>query len=275
MKRFPWRAVFLILGALFLLNLVRGLFLVVQAGERAVIFSKISGTRPYQLGEGMHLRLPFVWEATKYDVRSRTYTMSGGGAEGHDPNRAASATQVPDDSLQALTADGLPVTMDLSVRFHVDPDRVWRLHQEIGPDFVDKVIRPQSRSITRMAVAQYPVVDVYSGRRQAIIEQIQRELRPAFQKSHLILDEVLLRDVRFPDPFQAAIERKQVAQQEAQQMTFEVERARSEKQQRIVEAEGEAEGDPHQGRRAGPKPATRFLRVRQAAARRRERGDHG
>jgi regulator of protease activity HflC (stomatin/prohibitin superfamily) len=55
------------------------------------------------------------------------------------------------------------------------------------------------------------------------------------------LDEVLLRDIRFPAEFQNAIEQKQVAEQQAQQMIFEVDRARSEKQQKIVQAQGESD----------------------------------
>jgi len=239
-KRVPWRAILYVAMGLFLLSVVGRTFIVVQAGERAVVFSKVSGMKSYQIGEGLHVNLPLVWVPTKYDVRSRTYTMSGSRAESHDA-AVSHRAQVPDDSLQALTSDGLPVIMDLSVRYHIDPDNVWRLHQNVGPEFVDKIIRPQSRSVTRMAVAQFPVIDVYSGRRQVIIEQITRELRDKFKQNYLILDEVLLRDVRFPEAFQAAIEQKQVAQQEAQQMVFEVERARSEKQQKIVAAEGEAQ----------------------------------
>ena len=92
-----------------------------------------------------------------------------------------------------------------------------------------------------MAFAEYPVTDVYSGKRQRIVAQIQRELSENFKSNYLILDEVLLRDIRFPAEFQSAIEQKQVAEQQAQQMIFEVDRARSEKQQKIVEAQGEAE----------------------------------
>ena len=50
----------------------------------------------------------------------------------------------------------------------------------------------------------------------------------------------MLRDIRFPPEFQNAIEQKQVAQQQAQQMVFEVQRAESEKQQKILQAQGEA-----------------------------------
>jgi regulator of protease activity HflC (stomatin/prohibitin superfamily) len=173
--------------------------------------------------------------------------MSGNTSEAHGEARHAEAGsvsnygQVPDDSLVALTSDGLPVTLDVSIRFHIDPDNVWKLHQQIGPDFIDKVVRPQSRAAVRMEFAEFTVVDVYSGKRQQIVQKIQHELSKKFQQNYLVLDEVLLRDIRFPDEFQRAIEDKQVAQQDAQKMVFEVKRAESEKQQKIIEAQGEAE----------------------------------
>lgn len=237
-KRIPWRAILMAAAAILLLNVLGQMFVLVQAGERAVIFSKISGMKRYQLSEGLHFNLPLIWVPTKYDIKSLTYTMSG--SAGESAGSGSPGGRAPDDSLVALTADGLPVTMDLSVRFHVDPDSVWRLHRDIGSDFVQSVVRPQARSTARMAVAEYPVIDVYSGRRQAIVEQIARELREKFKQSYLILDEVLLRDIRFPEAFQAAIEQKQVAQQEAQRMIYELDQARQERQRRIVAAEGEA-----------------------------------
>lgn len=242
MPRIPWRTVTLVVAVILGFAFLRNCFVIVQAGERAVIYSKLSGVKAYQLDEGLHFNVPIVWEPTIYNTQTRTYTMSGGANEANQRERDqhARSGQVPDDSLIALTSDGLPVTLDLSVRFHVDPNNVWRLHQEIGPEYVDKIVRPQARSVTRMAFAEYPVLDVYSGRRQVIVEQITRELRAKLIGSYMILDEVLLRDIRFPAEFQASIEQKQVAQQAAQQMVYEVQRADSERQQKIIEAQGEA-----------------------------------
>ncbi len=241
-QKLTTKGVKIAVAAVALLVLISHSFLVVQAGERAVVYSSISGVQPYQFSEGLHFTLPLVWHPIKYDIKTRTYTMSGEKSEAPvDTEDNANRIQVPDDSLTALTADGLPVTLDLSIRFHVDPDNVWRLHQQVGPDFIDKIVRPQSRSVARMAFAGFPVVDVYSGKRQMIVEQIQTTLRPKFLENYLILDEVLLRDIRFSKEFQAAIEQKQVAQQASEQMVYELQRAESEKQQKILQAQGESE----------------------------------
>ncbi len=238
----PWRALgaglVILAGFLFL----RDCFVLVRAGQRAVIYSKISGVKPGQLDEGLHLIWPIVYETTIYNTQKVTYTMSG--SSGGEPAAGRPGRNRPmesSDSMEALTSDGLPVGLDLSVRFSIDEQNVWRLHKEIGPDYVNRIVRPQSRSVTRMIFAQFPVVDVYSGqRRHLIVEQIQNELREKMALSYLVLDEVLLRDVRFSPEFQAAIEQKQVAQQDAQRMIFEVEQSRSEQTRKIIEAQGEA-----------------------------------
>src|SRR5580658_5428578 len=106
----------IVVGVIALLILVSHSFLVVQAGERAVIYSSVSGVQPYQLSEGLHFTYPLIWQPIKYDIKTRTYTMSGDRSEApQNTEDDANRIQVPDDSLTALTADGLPVTLDLSI----------------------------------------------------------------------------------------------------------------------------------------------------------------
>ena len=209
-------------------------FVLVGAGERAVIFNRFSGVQPGELGEGLHAIIPWVQSAAIYDVKAQTYTMSGSSTEA---NQQAGNSN---DALQALTADGQPVSLELSVRFHADPQQVWKLHQEIGPDYLSKVVRPEVRSDVRMVIAQYPVVDVYGPKRAEIIIQIDERLRRELGKNYIVLDEALLRDVSFSTQFQQAVEQKQVAQQDVQRMAYERDRAEKERRRKIIEAEGEA-----------------------------------
>lgn len=227
----PWLAVPVLLA----LMTVGRSFIVVGAGERAVVFNRFSGLMPGQLGEGLHLLMPFVQEATRYNVKTQNYTMSNSTSE------ANTSAGNANDALQALTSDGLPVTLELSVQYHVDPEHVDRLHEMVGPDYLENILRPQTRADVRMVVAQYPVVDVYGARRARIIDEINIRLRALLAKNDIILESALLRDVSFSPQFQKAIEQKQVAQQEVQRMAFVVEQADKERRRKIIEAEGEAE----------------------------------
>jgi len=206
-------------------------FVMVPAGERAVLFSLSGGTRTRVLGEGMHLIVPFVERPIFYDVRTQTYTMSRTPWEGEVRG---------EDALAALTSDGQVVTVDISVRFHPDAARLHRLHQSLGPEYVSKVIRPEIRSQTRLALAEYPVEDVFARKREAIQEQIARRLTESLNRSDIVVDEVLLRNIQFSPAFAAAIEEKQIAQQNAQRMKYVLQKAQLEKQQKVLEAQGEA-----------------------------------
>ncbi|BCM91717.1 hypothetical protein IAD21_03592 [Abditibacteriota bacterium] len=210
-------------------------FVLVGAGERGVVFSRFSGVSRVELGEGLHFIAPWAQSVTIYDVKSQTYTMS---AASNETNTDA---QNSNDALEALTRDGLPVSLELSIRFHPDPEAVWQLHQSVGPDYVAKILRPEIRSHVRMVVAKYPVTDVYGPRRVQMIEQMTTRLRQEFAANGVILDEVLLRDVSFSAQFQAAIEQKQVAQEDVARMAFERDRADKERRQKIIEAEGQAQ----------------------------------
>lgn len=232
LRAFRWWWVVAVL--LVVLTLYRA-FVLVGAGERAAIFNVFIGTQPSQLGEGLHFLIPWVQVPTVYDVRTQAYTMSAARTE------ANIHADYANDALTALTADGLPVSLDLSVLFHADPARVWRLHREVGPHYVEKIVRPQARSHVRMVIARYPVVEVYGARRAAIVAEINSRLRERFAASYLVLDDALLRDVRFSEQFHQAIEQKQVAQQEVQRMRFILDQTDKERRRKIIEAEGEAE----------------------------------
>lgn len=231
---------------LFLLVFMLKIYIVVDPGERAVIFNKATGNLRVTPNEGFYFLVPLVEEPTVYDVKAKTYTMSIMALEGEIRG---------DDSLQALTSDGQTVLLDISVRYHPDIENLDKLHRRIGIDFVNKIIRPQVRSTVRMIVSEYPVLDVYSGKRLRIQAEINKGLTDSFKKSFIICDEVLLRNVQFSKDFQQAIENKQIAQQEAQRMKYVLEKQELEKQRKIIEAEGEAESLRLKGKALADNPA--------------------
>lgn len=220
----------LLLG-LWVLSLLFSPLVTVPAGQRAVLFSLSGGTIAGQLNEGTHLIVPFVQKPVFYDVRSQTYTMSATSWEGEIKG---------DDSLRVLTLDGQEVSIDLSVRFHIDRDKVSALHKSVGTDYVNKIIRPAVRSQARTVLASHTVTEVYSSKREAVESEIESRLKADLAKNDIVLEEVLLRDVQFSPAFAKAIEDKQIAQQNSQRMQYVLLQAEKEKQQRILEAQGDA-----------------------------------
>jgi regulator of protease activity HflC (stomatin/prohibitin superfamily) len=223
----------IVLGALAILAIVilANTVLIIDAGEMAVIFNQITGKLSSRY-PGTNILIPGLQKPVMYDTRVQTYTMAATYAEGEPKG---------DDAIETLTKDGQIVKMDLSVRFHIDPTRLPNLHREIGPDYINKVVRPEIRNQIRLAVSAYPVTEVYTEKRSEIQNQTQENLKRKFLASYLILDEVLIRNIRFSPEFEKAIEQKQIAQQEAQRMQYVLDKERQEKDRKIIEAQGEAE----------------------------------
>lgn len=246
-KRIPVniRKVAYVVIGFFVLLLLLATFKTVPAGHRAVVFNNVSGGLSVR-GEGLTVLVPFMQSLSMYDVRTATYTMSKALSEGQ---------KVGDDSVPALTSDGQQVDLDLSVLYHPDPNRVAELHRQIGPDYEAKIVRPAGRSVARTAVAKYTVIDVYGAKRTALQEEIQADLKALFEKSHLILDSLLVRNVDFTAEFKQAIELKQIAQQEAERKKYELEKEKVEKDRKIIAAEGDAESIRLRGEALSRNPA--------------------
>ena len=220
-----------ILVPLIVLLLAATSFRVVPVGHALVIFNTV--TRGFRLAsQGITFVPPFISATAEYDLRRLEYTMSGVSGEGRK-------AQI-DDSLWSPTQEGLQVGIDLTVWHHLDPQRVIQIHQKIGPDYEEKIIRPAVRSVIRLVISEYPVMDVYSAKRAVIQDEINRMTRRLIEKDGFLVDEVVLRDVRFTPEFAKAIEAKQIAQQAAEQMKYTLEKEQKEAERKVIEARGRA-----------------------------------
>jgi prohibitin 2 len=226
-KALLWGAI--VFGALFFLSRI---VIVVPAGQKVVVFNSFNGVEPRVLSEGMNILVPFVQAPVYYDVRTMTYTLAS------NPDEASNSR---DDSVTALTSDGQTVRLDLSVRYHLMPGDVWKLHQQVGPSFLDKIIRPEVRSVVRNTASNFTATDVYTGQRERFQDLIHQRITKTLSKYFISLDEVLVRNVSFSEEFSKAIELKQVALQEAERMKYILQKEQSEKERKIIEASGEAE----------------------------------
>ncbi len=223
----------LIVLALAALLILPRCLLIVQPGTEAVIFNRLVGVEMVPRREGIHLLVPLLQFPAIYDVRTQTYNMT---------TLSEDRSVKSDDSLTALTADGQLVDLDVSVRYRLDPPQVPIMHQKVGPDYLNKIIRPASQAVVRNVIARYSAIGVYSEQRAEIQDEIEVELSELMKPEGLILQDLLLRNVAFSREFQSAIEAKQIAEQEKQREVFRVEQAQLTKQRMIVKAEGEAAG---------------------------------
>jgi regulator of protease activity HflC (stomatin/prohibitin superfamily) len=146
-----------------------------------------------------------------------------------------------DDSIRARTKDGQEVILDASVIYQVDPSKVVQLHIVWQNRYEDGIVRPETRGAIRNAVSQYGVEEVVSTKREEMVQRITDELSESLSKNNLLLIDFVLRDIHFSEAYAAAVETKQIAEQQAQQAAFVVEQRKQEAEQARQEAQGKAD----------------------------------
>ncbi len=205
-----------------------------QADQYGIVISALQpkGYRSEPLGPGLHWVVPFVESVRTYSIARQTYTMSSTPTEGQ---------AVGDDSIQARTKDGQQVFVDASVIYSVDPANLVGLHINWQNRYQDNVVRPVTREAIRDAVSQYGVEEVVSTKRAEMEQYITDQIREGFAANNLLLTDFLLRNIRFSDEYAAAVEQKQIAEQQAQQAKFVVEQKRQEAEQARQVAQGQAD----------------------------------
>lgn len=203
---------------------------VIPAGRVGVVFSALSGVKPGALGEGVHFVTPLVDTVVQYDARLQELTLSRVGEGGANV----------DEAIHARSKEGLDIAADVTVQFRLKRDEAAQLHKELGPSYVTTVIRPQVRSKVRDGVGQFNATDIISTERQAVEGQIVSSLREVFERNHLELVSILLRELRIPDSVAKAIEEKQTAEQQVAVERNRLQQANIAAQRKVVEAEGDA-----------------------------------
>ncbi len=223
------------LAVITLVLLILGLIAVsiryVPVGHAMVKFNIV--TKKFSVSkEGITLVLPIVYNTYIYDLRRQEYTMTSKKGEGKKPNI--------DDSLWAPTSEGLQVGIDITTWYRVNPDKLVYIHRKIGPDYAEKIVRPTIRSVVRLVISEYKVMDVYSAKRRVIQNEIEDRIKKILEPDGFIIDGVVLRDVHFTPGFAKAIEEKQIAQQEAERMNYVLLKEQKEAERKKIEAQGEA-----------------------------------
>ncbi len=226
---FSGKLILKLLLAIFIIYLLRSTFVFVPAGHVGVKYDRGSGVLNSTLKEGLNLSIPYWQTVTLFDARLQEYTMSVVPDEG---------ALLRDDSLDAPTSDGQQVTIDATVLFRVNPDKVHEIFKSIGPDYVDKIIRPTSRSQIRMVISRYSATAIYSEKRQEAERVMTTEISELLEPKNILIDKVLLRAVYFSPEYSNSIEQKVIAEQKVKQAEFEVKEATQRAQAKIAEAEG-------------------------------------
>lgn len=193
------------------------IFLTIGAGEKGVLFKKFNGGLEIDeiYDQGFHVIAP--WNTMYvYNVRE----------------------QLKEEKLNVISSDGLNIEVDVSCRFHPRHDKIGHLHDEIGENYGDLIVKDLIRTTVRKVVGTYKPEELYSTKRDEIEKEIEESLRNYLNEKNVVLQSVFVRSIKLPVVIETAIQDKLKQQQEAEKYVFKIDLERKEKERKMIEAEG-------------------------------------
>ncbi|KAL5104464.1 Protein l 2 37Cc [Taenia crassiceps] len=190
----------------------------VDGGQRAVIFDRFKGVRQTVVGEGTHFIIPWVQKPIIYDIRSKP-------------------RNVP---VMTGSKDLQTVNITLRILYRPQADLLPKIYSNLGFDYEERVLPSITTEVLKAVVAQFDASELIT-QRELVSQHVNESLTERAASFGILLDDIALTQISFTSEFAAAVEAKQVAQQEAERARFLVEKAEQQKLAAVISAEGDSE----------------------------------
>lgn len=192
-------------------------FTVVQAGHTGVVLT-FGAVEDTELEEGLHFKMPFIQRVVQMNNRTQKIETEG----------------------SSSSKDLQIISYVVAVNYHVNDDSSASLYQNVGTDYGSVVIIPAIQESIKAVTAQYTAEELIT-KRQTVGEQIKDALSEKINQYGITVEIFNIVDFDFSEEFNAAVEAKQTAQQNALKAEQDLARIEVEAQQKITQAEAEAE----------------------------------
>jgi len=191
---------------------------VVDGGHRAVIWDRFRGLMPVVKSEGLHFKIPGIQKPFIYEVRTRPVEIR----------------------TDTGTRDLQTVNLVVRMLYRPIPEALPTIHNEIGPDYDERVLPSVVNEVLKSVVAQYDAGELIT-QREFVSARVRQGLTERCKDFNIDVEDVSMTHLAFGSEFSAAIEAKQVAQQEAERSKFVVAKFEQERKAAVIRATGEAE----------------------------------
>lgn len=192
-------------------------FTIVPAGHTGVV-SRFGAVQETILPEGLHMKIPFVETVTTIDNR----------------------VNVVETSFTAASKDLQTVTGTVSVNYRISPDSSASVYRNFGLSVESTLMMPAVPECIKAVTARYSAEQLIT-MRQTVSDEIKEAIDEKIRPYGLYVEVFNITDFSFSEEFNAAIEAKQTAQQNALKAEQDLQRVKIEAEQKIEEARAEAE----------------------------------
>jgi len=210
------------LAILLFIILTNTTFMTIESGQHGVLFKRFGGGLDKEniYSQGFHVVAPWN-KMFIYDTR----------------------VQENFEEMNVLSKNGLNIEVELSYRYLPISNKIGYLHDNIGPNYHERIVMPEIRSATREVIGKYLPEELYSEKREAIQDEIFVQTQAAVKEKDIHLDAVLIRGVVLPATLQDAIERKLKEEQSSLEYEYRLIKERKEAERKIIEAQAKADAN--------------------------------
>jgi len=201
----------------FALILLLGTFGTVGAGERGILL-QFGAVKDKVFDEGLYIKMPFIQSVVKMDVKIQK-------------------DEIP---ASASSKDLQIVTSKIALNYHLAPESVNRVWQEVGKNYNARIIAPAIQESVKAETAKFTAEELIT-KREIVKEQIKANLAKRLLENFIIVDEFNIIDFDFSATFNEAIESKVKAEQLKLKADRDLQRIKIEADQMIAAAKGKAQ----------------------------------
>ena len=192
-------------------------FTVVKAGHTGVVLT-FGAVEENVFDEGLHFKMPLVQTVVQMNNRTQKVETDG----------------------SASSKDLQIISYVVAVNYHVRSEASASLYQNVGKDYGTVIIVPAIQESIKAVTAQFTAEELIT-KRQAVGDKIKEALSEKINSYGIEVEIFNIVNFDFSEEFNAAVEAKQTAQQQALKAEQDLARIEVEAQQKITQAEAEAE----------------------------------
>jgi len=208
--------------AVLFLTILFGSMYIIDAGERGVLVT-LGNPSNAIITEGLHFKVPFIQHVVKFDIK----------------------TQKAEVKTSSASKDLQIVYDEISVNYHLRTDVAPTIYKEVGVSYVDRILTPAILEAVKAATAEYTAEELIT-KREEVKDVMTALLIEKMQSRGIVIDTVLITDFDYSDSFNAAIEAKVTAEQNALAAKNKLAQIEYEAQQEVTAAKGKAEAQRYQ-----------------------------
>ena len=215
LRRMALKAI-LVLATLFLLITILSSFQSVPTGFVGIKtrFGKVSDD---VIQEGLNVKVPYIEKIVLMDCR----------------------TQKSEVDCSTASKDLQEVSLNVAVNYNVNRDTSYELYRQVGINYESIIISPAILESVKSITAQYTAEELIT-KRSEVSNKMEETLKEKIEARGFNVVDFNITDLDFSAAYNQAIEKKQVAEQQAKQAEYELQKSKIENEKKIAEAEANA-----------------------------------